>query len=165
MEHKLQGGKMQWIAQTASEFASITGNIAEISRYDPIAIYHHGTHTDNSWHAGRIDAVRDFVKAIHDHGLPAGIGSHIPKVIEYVEEKGWEVDFYMCCFYNLARGYKSAPAVDRDAYAQDRYPPPDPVRMTAVMRQIDKPCIGFKVMAANRNCTTPGATSGVPFRL
>jgi hypothetical protein len=26
-----------------------------------MAIYHHGTHTDNSWHAGKIDAVRDVV--------------------------------------------------------------------------------------------------------
>ena len=46
---------MQWIAQTASEFASIPANIAEIARYKPIAIYHHGTHTDNSWHTGKID--------------------------------------------------------------------------------------------------------------
>jgi len=37
---------------------------------------------------------------IHDAGLPAGIGSHIPEVIQYAEEKGWETDFYMACFYN-----------------------------------------------------------------
>ena len=48
LEHRLGGGRMQWIAQTASEFASIPGNIAEICRYKPLAIYHHGTHTDNS---------------------------------------------------------------------------------------------------------------------
>ena len=29
------------------------------------------------------------------------IGSHIPEVLDYVEEKGWDVDFYMACFYNL----------------------------------------------------------------
>ena len=109
LEHQQRGGKMQWIAQTASEFADISANIAEIARYNPIAIYHHGTHTDNSWHTEKIDAVRDVVKAIHDQGLPAGVASHIPEVIEYMESGGWETDFYMCCFYNLARQYKSAP--------------------------------------------------------
>ena len=123
--------QIQWIAQTASEFRSIEGNIDEIARYKPIAIYHHGTHTDNSWHTGKIDEVRDLLKAIHDQGLPAGIGTHIPEVIEYAEEKGWETDFYMGCFYNLARSYKAAPAAERNAYAQDRFPAEDPARMTA----------------------------------
>jgi hypothetical protein len=158
LEHRLSGGPMQWIAQTASEFASHPANIAEIARYEPIAIYHHGTHTDNSWHAGRIDQVRDLLKEIHDRGLPAGIGTHIPEVVEYCEEHGWETDFYMCCMYNLARGYKSAPATDQNAYAQDRFPEEDPPRMAGVMRLVDKPCIAFKIMAASRNCATPEAT-------
>jgi hypothetical protein len=153
LEHRLAGGTMQWIAQTASEFRDIHANIAQIAAYGPIAIYHHGTHTDNCWHRGAIDTVRDFVKDIKDRGLAAGIGTHIPEVVAYCEEHGWEADFYMCCFYNLARGYKSAPAVDRDAYAADRFPDEDPARMTAVMRRVDKPCLGFKFLAASRNCT------------
>lgn len=158
LEHQQNGGKMKWIAQTASEFASITANIVEIARYKPIAIYHHGTHTDNSWHSGTIDKVRDLVKAIHDQGLPAGVGTHIPEVVEYMETKGWETDFYMCCFYNLARQYKSAPAVDQEAYKRDKFPAEDPDRMTTVMRQVRKPCIGFKIMAASRNCSTRQTT-------
>lgn len=158
LEHELGGGRMQWIAQTASEFRDIRGNIAEIARYKPIAIYHHGTHTDNAWHAGTIDEILDIVKAIHDHGLPAGIGTHIPEVIEYCEAKGWPVDFYMACVYNLARGYKAAPAADQDAYARDRFPPDDPPRMYRTIRATPKPCLAFKIMAASRNATTPEAT-------
>jgi len=155
MEHRDNGGQLQWIAQTASEFSDIFANIARTADFDPIAIYHHGTHTDNSWHEGKIDQVRDYLKAIHDHGLPAGIGTHIPEVIEYAEEHGWETDFYMSCFYNLARGYKAAPAVDQDAYGKEAYPDGDPERMTATIRQVEKPCLGFKIMAANRKCSTP----------
>ena len=149
---------MQWIAQTASEFASIEANINEITRYRPIAIYHHGTHTDNSWLTGKIDNIRDIVKRIKDRGLPAGVGTHIPEVVEYMEERGWETDFYMCCFYNLARQYKSAPAVDQEAYKRDQFPATDPARMASVMRQVRKPCIGFKIMAASRNCSTRQST-------
>jgi hypothetical protein len=155
LEHRLSGGRMQWIAQTASEFADIRANIAEICRYEPIAIYNHGTHTDNCWHAGRIDAVADLVKAIKDKHLPAGVGTHIPQVIEYAEEKGWETDFYMGCFYNLARSYKAAPATDQDAYRRDQYPKDDPPRMAATLRKVSKPCLGFKIMAASRSCATP----------
>ena len=158
LEHRQQGGRLQWIAQTASEFADIGANIAEIARYEPIAIYNHGTHTDNSWHLGRIDEVHDVVKAIHDQGLPAGVGPHIPEVLEYIEEKGWETDFYMACLYDLARSYKSAPAVDQDAYARDKFPAGDPPRMMSLIREIDKPCLTFKIMAASRNCATPEAT-------
>lgn len=152
LEHRQNGGRMQWIAQTASEFRSLEGNIHEIARYQPIAIYHHGTHTDNSWHEGKIDAVRDVVKCIKDRGLPAGIGTHIPEVIEYAEEHGWETDFYMACCYNLARGYKAAPATAQNAYAKDRFPAEDPDRMAATIRRTPKPCIAFKLMAASRRC-------------
>ena len=152
LEHRESGGKLQVIAQTASEFADIYSNIGEIASYQPMAIYHHGTHTDNSWHQGKIDDVRDYLKAIHDHGLPAGLGTHIPEVVEYAEEHGWETDFYMTCVYNLARGYKSAPAVQRHAYEQEAYQPADRDRMTATVRVVKKPCLAFKVPAATRNC-------------
>jgi len=158
LEHRLKGGTIQWIAQTASEFADHRANILEICRYEPIAIYNHGTHTDNCWHTGRIDQVRDLVKFIKDQGLPAGIGTHIPAVIEYAEEHGWETDFYMGCLYNLARQYKSAPAAEQDAYARDHFPKEDPAAMAKVLRAVKKPCIAFKLMAASRNCTTPETT-------
>jgi hypothetical protein len=160
LEHRENGGQLQWIAQTASEFADIRGNIAEIGRFGPIAIYHHGTHTDNSWHMGKVDVVADYLKAIHDLGLPAGIGTHIPQVVEYAEERGWETDFYMCCFYNLARQYKTAPAAERAAYEKEQYPEGDRDAMTAVMRELSKPCLGFKVMAANRKCGSPESVRG-----
>jgi len=160
LEHRANGGHMQWIAQTACEFSRTENNISEIARYEPIAICHNGTHADNCWHRGEVDKVQDILRMIHDRGLPAGIASHIPEVIEYVEEKGWDTDFYMCCFYDLARGYKAAPAVDRDAYARDRFPPGDPRRMAKDMRSVPTPCLGFKVLAASRNCSTPGAREG-----
>lgn len=155
LEHRERGGQLQWIVQTASENRSLEGNIYEISLYDPLAIYVHGSFTDNLWHEGHIEEVHDLVKMIKDRGLSAGVGSHIPEVIEYVEEHNWETDFYMCCFYNLARGYKAAPAEAQNAYANDRFPAEDPARMAATMRRIAKSCIGFKILAAGRKCESP----------
>ncbi|MFH1824621.1 MAG: hypothetical protein ABH873_05275 [Candidatus Firestonebacteria bacterium] len=106
LEHRESGGNIQWICQTASEMKDIKANIKEIIKYKPIAIYHHGTAVDNKYREGKINEVRDIVKFIKDNNMLAGICSRIPEVIEYVEEKGWETDFYMCCFYNLARKFK-----------------------------------------------------------
>lgn len=155
LEYCERGGKIQWIVQTASEYRDIFANIDRMASFGPIAMYHHGTHTDNCWHEGRIDEVQDYLKRIHDHGLPAGLGTHIPEVIEYAEEHGWETDFYMACFYNLARGYKAAPAVEREAYAKEQYPDTDPERMCRTIRQTPKPCLAFKILAANRKCSSP----------
>jgi len=35
--------------------------------------------------------------------LFTGLGTHRPEVMAYVEEKGWDFDFYMASVYNLAR--------------------------------------------------------------
>jgi hypothetical protein len=86
------------------------------------------------------------------------VGTHIPEVVEYVEEKGWETDFYMCCLYNLAPQPKPAPIVDPNAYQRDEFLPEDPPRMTAVMRKVSKPCIAFKIVAAGRHCATRRTT-------
>jgi len=157
-EHKLNGGRMQWIAQTASEWRDLRANIRNIIKYEPIAIYHHGTYVDNLWHAGRIDEAGDTIKFMKDQGLPAGLGSHIPDVIHYAEDKGWETDFYMCCLYNLARGPKLAVAEKQDAYRKDKFPQEDPDVMGRTIRQLAKPVLAFKVMAAGRNCSTPEHT-------
>ncbi len=158
LEHRQGGGQLQWIAQTATEWASIAANVAMIARHGPIGIYNHGTHTDNCWHEGRMDVVLDIVKAIKDQYVPAGLGTHIPEVIKYAEEHDWPTDFYMGCFYNLARGYKAAPAAERDAYAKDKWSKEDPAKMTKVLRAVPKPCLGFKILAAGRTASTPEST-------
>ena len=158
LEHRLNGGQMQWIAQTSSEVRDLRSNVLNILKYKPIAIYHHGTHLDNMWHAGKIDELADIVKFIKDQGVPAGIGSHIPEVIQYAEEHQWETDFYMASFYNLARGPKLAVAEVQDAYRRDQFPPEDPPRMAAMIRQVPKPFLAFKILAASRNCATPADT-------
>jgi len=48
-EYRERGGSAQWIAQTASEMRDLAANIAQIAAVGPVAIYHHGTHTDSLW--------------------------------------------------------------------------------------------------------------------
>ena len=98
-----KNGKLHWIAQTASEMHDIKNNIRVIAAFGAIGIYFHGSRTDNMWHEGKIDDVEEYLKVTRDSGVQVGLGTHIPEVIEYAEDKGWDVDFYMACLYNLNR--------------------------------------------------------------
>lgn len=156
-EYRQDGGDLQWIVQTASELRDLPGNVRQIAGCKPIGIYIHGTWVDNKWHEGEMDDVRDLLKCIHDQGLPAGVASHQPRVIEYLDEHDWEMDFFMTCFYNLARGYKGAPAEDKAKLKEGKetFLPEDPVAMTEVIKKVSRPCIAFKIMGAGRTCGTP----------
>jgi hypothetical protein len=140
-EYRLDGGSIQWIAQTAPERASTEGNIRQIASYRPIAIYHHGGATDRLFKEGKLEKVNDYLKLIHDLGLVAGVGTHNPNVVRYSEDRGFEADFYMISFYNLTeRGEVYLPE-DREAACE-------------VIREVSKTCLAFKIMAASRNDPT-----------
>ena len=55
--------------------------------------------------------MREVLKKIRDSGAPVGLSTHNPKVIEYVEEHGWDLDYYQCCLYVQTRtaGQKESP--------------------------------------------------------
>ena len=133
-----EGGKLQWIAQTASERASIPANIGQIASCGAIACYHHGSRTDSLFKAGKLDSVKDMLTAIKDNGMPAGLGTHDTDVIRYAEDNNFDVDFYMMAFYNLSRRKETYLPEDREAACE-------------IIKQVDKPVLAFKIMAAGRN--------------
>lgn len=151
-----QGGQLHWIAQTASEMSNVFQNIRVLAAAGAIGIYHHGTQTDRFWLEGRIDEVRDYLKCIRDTGVQVGLGTHTPEVIEYAEGKGWDIDFYMACFYNLNRNPRESALVSGGATAlQEEFLAEDPPRMCEVIRQTEKTCLAFKILGASRLCSTP----------
>lgn len=149
-----EGGRLHWIAQTASEMADVFQNIRVLSAAGAVGIYHHGTQTDRFWREGRIDDCLDYLKCMRDCGVQVGLGTHIPEVIEYSEEQGWDVDFYMTCFYNLSRTPRESALVTGKASSGEVYPDDDPPRMCHTILATGKTCLAFKIMAAGRNCAT-----------
>jgi hypothetical protein len=150
-----EGGQLHWIAQTASEMADVFRNIRVLAAAGAVGIYHHGTRTDSLWHEGRIDLVGDYLKCIRDSGVRVGLGTHIPEVIEYAEEKGWDVDFYMACVYNISRKPRESALVNpRAAGQKEEFLDEDPPRMYRTIRQTGRQCLAFKVLGASRRCAT-----------
>lgn len=148
------GGKLHWIAQTASEMSDVFQNIRIIAAAGATGIYHHGTQTDSFWREGCIDKTYDYLKCIRDCGLQVGLGTHIPEVIEYAEEKDWDIDFYMACVYNLSREPRESALVSKEQIdpSTEHFFEEDPPKMYEVIRATDKMCLAFKILAANRMC-------------
>lgn len=148
------GGKMQWIVQTASEKPDLFANIREIAARDPIGIYWHGSKTDALWKAGRINEVRDYLKAIRDTGKLVGIASHIPEVLRYIEANAWDVDFYMVCLYNLEKVTRGSPIVAGHRF-EEPFDDEDREVACSFIRDTNKPCIAYKVLGASRKAGSP----------
>jgi hypothetical protein len=165
--YRRQGGQLHWIAQTASEMHDVFQNIRILAAAGAIGIYHHGTQTDRFWQEGQIDRVEEYLKCVRDSGVQVGLGTHIPEVIEYAEEKGWDLDFYMACLYNLSRKPRESALVARadasssaqvspgtEGPVREEYLAEDRARMCEVIRQTPRTCLAFKILAAGRNCAT-----------
>ena len=143
-----EGGKMHYISLGAGN----PSGIDTLARAGCIAIAHHGEVTDRMFKQGRIDEIRDYLKRIRDAGLVVGVSTHMPAVVDAVESKGWDVDFYMTCVYERHRTAAELEALLGQAPIPvgEVYLPLDPPRMFKAIRQTDKPCLAFKILAAGR---------------
>jgi len=125
------------------------------AKFSPIGIAFHGWATDMLYRAGKIDMLRDYVNAVHDLGIPAGISTHNPEILVALEEKNFGNDFYMASLHYLSRRPEDW---KRDIGAEpigELYIAADPPRMCAAVRKVSKPCLVYKVLAAGRKCGTP----------
>jgi hypothetical protein len=125
---------------------------AVITDMNPIAIVHHGGVTDTLFRTGKAQQVHDFVKRVHDQGVLAGVSSHSPDNIRRIADQGWENDLFMTCFYYVSRPKEEQQKLMGKVIVDEPFLESDPVEMTKVIRQVNKPCLGFKILAAGRRC-------------
>jgi len=124
----------------------------------PFAMVHHGGVTDSKFRAGRFGEVRDFVKQVKDHGLLAGVSTHCPDNLKRVADEGWENDFFMACFYYVTRPADEMQQKLGKVPVGEPFFESDPAEMAAAIRQVAKPCLGFKILAAGRVCWQKATT-------
>ncbi len=143
-----EGGRMHLIVQ------ALPGDPAPLyAARKPLAMYHHGERTDRAFQDGQIATVREWCKQARDLGCLVGVGTHKPEVIAFVEEQGWDVDFFAGCVYNRTRTadeWKKVLNGELLEMPSEIYLQSDPPRMYQVMRQTRKTCFAFKIMAAGR---------------
>jgi hypothetical protein len=144
-----EGGQMHYLS-----LAKDIEDIAALAQGGCVGIAHHGEVTDTLFKAGKLDQVHEFIKRVQDAGMRAGVSTHMPAVVDAVESKGWEVDFFMTCVYERNRSAEElqkllgqVPLPVREVYLES-----DPPRMFKVIRQTRRTCLAFKILAAGRLC-------------
>lgn len=146
--HVAEGGKMRLIAIDSGGADSIR----QLAEAGTVAIAHHGETTDSLFKQGKLEQIGDYLKKVRDAGLVAGVSTHMPDVVDAVESKGWDLDYYMTCVYERHRSAAAlkkllghVPIPTPEVYLEE-----DPPRMHKMIRQTRRPCLAFKILAAGR---------------
>jgi hypothetical protein len=140
-EYWAEGGRIQWIAQTAPEYHDPERNIDQALAHGAAAVYLHGGEVDGLVTSGQTDRVFALVEYIRARGVPAGVAGHSPEVHLELHRQGLPVDFHMVCWYNCGSVHGGQ---------GDVFDPTDPPRAAAAIHVISKPCLAYKVLAAGR---------------
>ena len=150
-EYRADGGKMQFIFQPYMPMDQAT-SMRQMAELEPVGIYHQGTTTDFLYESGRSDEIVARVEQYHGMGIPVGIGTHRPDVIELSEREGWPVDFYMACMQNARIGREGEPSgfLTGKSKVGLRFYPEDRPKMLATLQAQDKPVLAFKIFAGGQ---------------
>lgn len=143
-----EGGKMHFLSIEAGKSAPLQ----KLAEGGCIGVAHHGEVSDSLFKQGKLDEIGDFLKRVHDAGLPAGVSTHMPAVVDAIESKGWEVDYYMTCVYERHRSAADLEKLLGQAPIPvgEVYLPNDPPRMFKSVQATKRPCLAFKILAAGR---------------
>lgn len=147
------GGKIQWIicptAPVEPGMKKYADDVKDLLDNGTDAIYLWGVHSDRLLARGKIDLIRQAVEIAKDHGVPSGIGAHDLRVVIACEQNDVPNDFYIKTFHH--HRYATGPKPDELTGPYKEIPGywcKEPEQTIEVMKNVTKPWIAFKVMAA-----------------
>jgi len=156
LRYKEMGGKLQLLMLSRPTFNDEPHMLQRAIKLQPMGIAQHGGATNRLWDAGQFDKSKDYLKRIRDTGAMVGLSCHNPREVEYAEEKGWDVDYYMTCLYYMIRPHAEfEKMMGGEVPHGELYLPSDPPKMMEVIRRTKKPCLTYKVLAAGRTVNSP----------
>jgi hypothetical protein len=155
------GGKMHWLCLGKPDWDQHPERVNEAARRKPIGIAPHGALAERLHREGKLTVLTDLLKRIRDTGVLVGLSAHNPALIALADEKGWDVDYYMCCLYYLTRPKEEQQKLlGPDLPLGEIYLPSDPERMFNVIQGTKKPCLAYKVLAAGRRVGSAAEVRG-----
>lgn len=156
LQYKEQGGKLNLLILSRPTFNDEPEMLKRAAKLKPLGIAQHGASTNRFWDMGQLDRSLDFLKRIRDLGVMVGFSCHNPLEVEYAEEKGWDVDYYMTSLYYVNRPRKEFERIlGGEAPYGEIYLPSDRPKMLETIRKAKKPCLTYKVLAAGRTVNSP----------
>jgi hypothetical protein len=150
------GGKLNWLCLGKGDWDERPDRIDDAAKHKPIGIAPHGHLAEKLHRQNKLTVLTGLLKRIRDQGVLVGLSAHNPVLIELAEEKGWDIDYFMCCLYYLSRPRNEYQKIlGTDLPLGEIYLPTDPPRMFKAIRSTKKPCLVYKVLAAGRRIGSP----------
>ena len=135
------GGKLQWIAQVNNnKQPDMKIAVDEVLEIGCNALYFHGEMMDDSCRKNKAEQVCEWVEYAKKAGIPVGSAAHDPKTHKWLDNMGL-LDFHAVPFFNCGSVHTGA---------GEKFDLKDMANATECIRQIKKPCIGYKIMGAGR---------------
>ena len=150
-EYQREGGKMKFIFQPYMPMNQDV-SMRELMEVGAIGIYHQGTTTDYFFETGQCHRILEMIEKYHTMGIPVGLGTHRPEVIELSEKEGWNVDFYLACLQNARRNRVGEPSGFLTGKSKQGlvFSPEDRPVMLECLKKVEKPIIAFKMFAGGQ---------------
>lgn len=148
---KERGGKMVWLAQTGPQADTIEKTVDEAVENGAAAIYLVGNMGDRWAFDNRMDLIDKFITCVKKQNVPAGIAGHALDVPIAVESAGINVDFYFKTLHSNEYWSHRRPDQTRaviESYGTDNYWEMTPEQTIEFMKEVKKPWIAYKVLAA-----------------
>ena len=145
-----RGGQIQWLAQCFPESNDLTGRVKIAVDNGAAGAFIQGEIADRWVKYGRVDLIAKVIEFIKDNGLIAGVACHNLEVPMALEKEGVDVDFYMKTLHQDK--YFTAPPKDQrpdtGLPSHDCMWCIDPEKTVEFMKNVAKPWIAYKVLAA-----------------
>jgi len=138
---KQRGGKIQWIAQVKIKENDLS-EIQQAIDHGAAGVYVHGGVGDSLVEAGKVEVLGQAVELIKKNGAVAGIAGHSLEVLKASERANLAPDFYMKTF-NSKRYWSAGPMPRHDSVWEET-----PEETKALMDEVDRPWIAYKVLGA-----------------
>lgn len=148
---KERGGAIQFLAQVWPKEDDLYSSIQKAIDYGAVGIFVLGNVSDAWVRTGKTEELAKVVAYIKKNGLIAGIAGHEIYVPIECEKIGVDPDFYMKTLHSNNYWGKQRPDQTKDIidnYDVDNYWDKTPERTVEFMRTVNKPWIGYKVLAA-----------------
>jgi hypothetical protein len=140
-EYLAEDGPLQWIVQiSCHNYPNMQSAIDHSVEIGCKAGYLHGGFVDKLYADRDEKSLHQYIRHGQSLGIPMGVAGHKPEVHYWVDSLDL-VDFHVVCFFNCGslhsgKGYKFKLA--------DIFP------AVECIQSLEKPCIGYKIMAAGR---------------
>ncbi|MCE5273027.1 hypothetical protein LLH00_17250 [bacterium] len=147
LEHRAEGGCLQWFAQTCPEVAPQHLSVERAVEGGAVACHIHGGLMDHLYLNGRLNEIVPVIDLIKKAGMLAAVAGHLPGVFRWAEEH-LDLDFYLCSYYN---------PIPRDQHPEhvhtetEYFLEDNRTEMVTLITTLSRPVIHFKVLAAGRN--------------